>query len=500
MRADGKEHSVNEKECEDLLQDIRAILQNPSELSAERERQEITAYCEAWKRDKRIEKIWREGHLFFALIYGDKLFSKLKTLMNGDREAFLDGLSEIEAPFILSECLDHIWLAGDWDAAVWTLEHAPAVTRRPDDIRNLQIDSALAPVLLDVLTKHLAHTNGTTQEERTGISDGTERQIDRIIAALHDRPDGFYLAFHFVRFILEREPPGAAYDSLVDKLSETFSEKAREIFLSGGGLVMDETDRAEKQLAALGQLRRAEDPDCLITFRTIMAFLAIEGHEKTLFRAFQAVLASEASSFYTNDFKWRSKHNEIAELLLKQDNIPQAWDTLSKLLLSARQRLSQSYFGGQSAALRDRFRFLRLVSLRIMDGLWRMRSDETKSLWERFWTSGLDDARRFSQYDDDFSLQYLSRLICYYCVCFVPKGNENAEAMTRIFEEIESMPILIVMSVRLLFANGFDRSAFIHGSSGQFFSSAFERAREVARGRKQYAWVERFLSDSRFCD
>ena len=60
------------------------------------------------------------------------------------------------------------------------------------------------------------------------------------------------------------------------------------------------------------------------------------------------------------------------------------------------------------------------------------------------------------------------------------------------------MPILVLLSLKMLQMNGLSRWDMIAGAYENFFAEIFDRAWELAAGQKKYEWVLSYLKKMRF--
>lgn len=225
--------------------------------------------------------------------------------------------------------------------------------------------------------------------------------------------------------------------------------------------------------------------------------------------AFKMVYSYEAQSFFTNDFNFHLKHFDICNLILSQKDVMKAWEEIDEMLQGSLHRLSVQYYGRQAMDLRSHIDFMWAVNLQILEYLYKEDVILALYMWNRFWSGGLAYARRFAAYQEDYVYQYLGRLISYYYVCFV-KGESGIEeketeindvCMNKVmakFKQIENMPILVLLSTRMLLNNGWAWQDIMNGKYKNFFVKAFARAIKLSVEQKKYEWVSLYLNKMGF--
>lgn len=491
----------NSNIIEVIKKEFARLQENPEGFVPDLEKDRFKGYCDRWHKQKKMGEVWKETDiLFFPLFFDDGFFTKLRQISAENFDNYIEALSFIDAPYVLRDILTwRVDIEGGWSTILKVLKESD-ICKKEDNIFDDDIDSVLAPVALGVLADHIFFSVESPSD--------ASKYIEQIAAILQNRADGFYLSYHYVKYLLWRDLKKEGFYDFLEILSYGFEEKVKKYFIFDGEVkvegLKDLPDNAAKGFTFTGILNTVEGTDVLLNFRTLLRFIQGGGSEQQLWSAFKMVYSCDAQSFFTNDFNFHLKHFDICNLILSQKDVMAAWEEMNEMVQGSLHRLSVKYFDGQAMDLRSHIDFMWAVNLQIVDYL--CKEDETLALnmWNKFWIDGLAYARRFANYQEDLVNQYLSRLICYYYVCFLrSKSNaEEREAGTNCtcmekliskFKKIENMPILVLLTVRMLLGNGLSWQDIMGGKYGKFFAKLFERARELSIGQKKYEWVSSYL-------
>lgn len=513
-----KDKSYEDNDLEMIREELCQAFKNPSDMTLGCEKDRFQRYCHRWHEQKKLFDIW-DNAAFFPLSYSKGFFPKMKKLCAEDREGFMEVLAALEVPYVLDDILTMHVRTNGWDS-VLEIFRSCGPCRTGDSIFSEEVDGILAPAALGVLMQYVLRNVDSTVEAA-----GYAKQISEV---LQGRTDGFYLSYHYVKYLLWKDSWGNRHYGLPEILSEGFAEEAEKHFVINGRIRVEGlesiSEDAVGDFAATGILNNAGDADVLLNFRALMRFLPEEGLAEEFWRVFKTVYSCDAHNFITHGIDFRLKHLDICELILSQRDIPGAWKETGEMMKGALHRLSFQYYGDRSMDLRSHVEFMWMVSLRIMDNMDREDRQAALAVWNGFWKDGLSCARRFARFQTDSAYQYLCRLIYYYFVCFVKdgcseeegrqsgkqvsEGQESREQAGRsqtwldelmpLFREIENMPILVLLSVSMLLNNGLTWDDVMGSKYQGFFDQSFRRARELAAEQKKYQWVERYLKKKRF--
>lgn len=490
-----------------IIEVIKKELQeNPENFVPDLEKDRFKGYCDRWCKQKKMGEVWKEtDSLFFPLFFDDGFFTKLRQISAENFDIYIEILSSIEAPYILRDILTmRINTDGGFSIILEVLKES-GLCKNGDNIYDDDMVSILAPIALDVLVSHIFYS--------VELPSDASKYIEQIAEILQNRTDGAYLSYHYVKYLLWRDLKKEGFYDFLEILSCGFEEKVKKYFIVDGKVkvegLKDLSDNATKDFTFTGILNTVEGTDVLLNFRTLLRYIQEGELVEQLWDIFKVVYSCDAQSFFTNDFNFQLKHFDICNLILSQKDVVVAWEELNGMVQGSLHRLSVQYYEGQAMDLRSHIYFMWAVNLQIVDRL--CKEDETLALnmWNKFWIDGLAYARRFANYQEDFADQYLSRLICCYYVCFVrsKSGAEDREArinctcMEKLiskFKEIENMPILVLLTVRMLLSSGLSWQDIMGEKYEKFFAKLFERAGELSIGQKKYEWVSSYLKKIRF--
>lgn len=483
-----------------IEKELCLLAENPSDFVLGFEKDRFKGYCDRWHKSKKISKVWYETEaLFFPLIFHNGFYKRLQQVRDENFGFYMQALSSIDAPYVLRDILMmQIETDGGWDSILKSLKLS-TTCKIHDSIWVDDVGSIMAPVALDVLISHILRYEEMSLE--------ATRCMEQISEILQNRADGFYLSYHYTKYLLWKEPRKESFFDFVEILSGGFEDEARKYFIVDGKVkvegLMDISDDAVGDFASTGILNIVEGKDVLLNFRTLLRFVQGDGQEKGLWGTFKMVYSYNSQSFFTNDFDFHLKHFDICNLILSQEDVVEAWKEINRMTQAGVHRLSFQYYEDQAINLRSHIEFMWAVNIQIISYLYKENARLASVIWNEFWMDGLAYARRFARYRVDYVNQYLCRLISYYYVCFVryrhcaeERIGENSADMDElmpIFKEIENMPILVLQSVSMLLNNGMNRQDVMEGKYARFFSELFCRARELSEGQNKYEWVSHYL-------
>ena len=499
-----------------IVSEIKIMLEKPETFVPGSDRERFESYSDKWRRKKSISEVWRETDaVFFPLLFQDKVITKTRKLMLDNFDSFLDLMGEITTPYVLRDFL-MLEMKGDegWNIALRILEKAP-VTNSGDDLFENEIESIMALVALDVLVWHIFYIHKPSK---------APAGINQLAGVLKRRSDGFYLAYHYIKYLLWKEPKADLFYELLDALENAFHDEANKVLVKDNGIIVEGLDGISDSevliLETTGMLKSCLNDDVLINFRTAIRLIGFDEQAKKAFNMFKYVYLCNAQSFFTYGMKPQLKHYDIAILLASQDDILSSWKEIQAFMRAEIHRLANEYFDDQSSNLRDHIKFMWCVNLRILDYLCREDSRLANNMWNEFWKDGLEYSRRFSRFHDNDSYKYLSALICYYYICFIKEktlecstgdihaskkpaiSNGASEAAIKglmpYFNDINNMPVLVLMAARLLMANGINWNDLMQGEYAEFFEESFHKALVWTKDQKQYEWVGQYLKKRGF--
>lgn len=490
---------------EAIENELNRLFKNPEEFVYGFETDRFRGYCARWSEQKKIGEVWEEKEApYFPISFSDAFYRQLKQVDAENFDLYMKALASVDAPYVLCDILTRqVGMESGWSTVLKVLKES-VLCKKGDDIFDDDIDSVLAPAALDVLVSHILYSKEPS-------SDVLQR-VEQIAEVLQNREDGFYLSYHLVKYLLWRDLKKEYFYDFLEILSCGFEEGAKKYLIFDDKVkvegLKDLSENAAKDFMFTGILNTVKETDVLLNFRTILRFIQEDASEEQLWNAFKRVYACDAQSFITNDFNFNLKHFDICNLILSQEDILDAWKEINEMVQGCLHRLSIQYYEGQAMDLRCHIYFMWEVNLQIVDCLCKEDRALAADMWNLFWNDGLAYARRFAKYQEDYVYQYLCRLICYY-VCFVndkPEIEEKEietncvcmEKMMAIFKEIENMPILVLLSLKMLQMNGLSRWDMIAGAYENFFAEIFDRAWELAAGQNKYEWVLSYLKKMRF--
>lgn len=520
---------MTEENIRKIVSEIQELWDRPETFVSDMDKERFKSYSDKWRKKKSISEIWRENDVMFLnLFYRGKVITKARKLLPDYFDAFQNLVCKIVTPYVLRDFL-MLEMNGDdgWVIVLKILENAP-ITNTGDNLFEDEIKYIVAPVTLDVLVWYILYKK-TERPMNSKFDKPSESlaRINQLANILKRRSDGFYLTYHYLKYLLWREPKTDLFYELLDILENAFHDEANkrlvknhEIIVEGLGNISSSEVAVFKTTGILNTSRT----DLLINFRTAVRLIGFDEHAKKSFHTFESVFSYNVQSFLTNDVKFQLKHYDIAMLFLLQDDVLGAWKKIQALMRAGLHRLSNEYFYDQSSNLRYHIEFMWNVNLRMMDYFCREDSEMAKIMWNEFWEDGLEYSRRFSKFHNDAPYKYLSALICYYYICFIKKktfsddtcasekfgecskdaGNVNdvGEDMIKdlmpYFYEIDNMPVLVLMAVQLLMSNGIKRNDLMTEEGAKFFEESFCKALVWTKGKKQYEWVGQYLKKEGF--
>lgn len=541
-----------------IVSEVKKMLEKPETFVPGSDRERFESYSDKWSKKKSISEVWRETDaVFFPLLFGDKVITKTRKLLLDNFDSFLDLMGEITTPYVLRDFL-MLEMDGDkgWDIVLRILAEAP-VTNSGDDLFEDEIESIVALVALDVLVWHIFYRSDISREslietsneaidevnklDKSDESDHSKRperlinsdldkssksldRINQLAGVLKRKNDGFYLTYHYLKYLLWKEPKADLFYELLNVLENAFHDEANKVLVKDNGIIVEGLDSISDSefliLETTGMLKSCLNDDVLINFRTTIRLIGFDEQVKKAFNMFKYVYLCNAQSFFTYGMKSQLKHHDIAILLISQDDMLSSWKEIQAFMRAELHRLSNKYFDDQSSNLRDHIKFMWCVNLRILEYLYREDSKLANIMWNEFWKDGLEYSRRFFKFYDNDSYKYLSALICYYYICFIKEetlecstgdthasrklGVSNGASKVLIkglmpyFNDIDNMPVLVLMAAQLLMSNGINWKDLMQGEYAEFFEESFHKALVWTKDQKQYEWVGQYLKKRGF--
>lgn len=450
---------IDKNLVQELKNKIMDIFSHPADVLGKLEKERFQAYCERWEKRKHIGELFREsGQTFFPLLYSSELYDKLDKLRGLDEDGYYELLSKCGIPYLLKDYLTlRTFSEGGFDAVLQILENACSCRADEKNIMSVEICDLTAPVALQTLVWHLTDAGRNENAPLDSESAG------RVAGTLRNREDGFFLVWHFVRFLLweiRTDKRIDMYSELISILAEGYEHLTAQSFIADGrirflpaenagqsgvdasesttdsaasfeaGISADEVFRKYMTAGILGEInpkakRPEADEDVLLNLRTVKWMIDEDTYRKELFQTFKNVFAYDAQTFFTNDFRTNLKYYDIAEIILSQDDIIDSWTQINTMMAAMKHRLASLYYMDKSLEMRSHIQFMWNVNLRLIDYVFGEDKEKARQLWQLFWNDGLDHCRRFSRFRGTETEEYLCRLICYYLVCFIRDGENS---------------------------------------------------------------------------
>lgn len=468
-----------------------------------KDKKHFESYSDKWRKEKSISGMWRDtAAVFFPLFYQDGVIIQTRKLLPNHFDVFQRLAEKIVTPYVLQDFFLMIMNGDDgWDTVLRILEEASAANLG-DGLFEDEIKSIVAPVALNVLVEHILSDNSKINGELTDselyqTSEPLTR-INQLAGVLKGRSDGFYLAYHYLKYLLWRELKVDSFYELLDVLQNTFYDDANRRFVRDDRIIVEGLDNISASdvsaFETTGILTSSFKDDLLINFRTVIRLISLDEHAEKAFNTFKVMYSCDVPGFLTIDMKFQLKHYDIALLLLSQDDTISAWKEIQALMRAGRHRLSNKYFGEQSNNLRYHIEFMWSVNLRMLDYLCREDKEAANIVWKEVWKDGLEYSHRFSRFCDDVLYSYLSSLICYYYAGDINDARKaGIEGVMPHFKDIDNLPILVLMAARLLMNNGIRWDDLMNGEYAGFFEEVFKKAAVWSKERKQYEWVRQYF-------
>lgn len=523
---------MTEENIREMISEIQKLWDRPETFVASRDRERFKFYSDKWKEKKSISEVWRESDaVFFPLFYQDEAIVKARKLLPDHFDAFCDLVGRITTPYVLRDFLMmEMNVDEGWDILLRILENAP-ITNFGDDLFEDEIKSIVAPVTLDVLVWHilyrrdmlpesLAETRNEVEKEENNMERSADLEsdnlsepparINQLVGVLKKKGDGFYLAYHYLKYLLWKDLKVDLFYELLDALEKAFHDEANKVLVKDSRIIVEGLDNISASEALVfettGMLNTPPpNNDVLINYRTTIRLIGLDEQLDNAFNIFKSVYLCNAMSFFTSDMKFQLKHYDIAMLLISQDDVLNSWKEIQALRRAEIHRLSNKCFDELSSDLRYHIKFMWGVNLRMLDYLCRENSELANTMWNEFWKDGLEYFRRFLKFCDNDPYNYLSVLICYYYIYFIKEktleGDTSKAAIKGLmpyFHDIDNMPVLVLMASKLLMNNGIKWNDLMKGEDADFFQESFYKALVWTKERKQYEWVGQYLKKKGF--
>ena len=465
-------------------------------------------------------------------------------------------LSKCKYPYLLREYFAiKSGSMDEWETLIYIFQEAPRCN-------NTQIYDVMSEALIDVLAPTVLSVIGwkLVDSQRNADASLDADKAENVVDILRKRKDGFYLTYHYVRYLLWKsnqiKPDRLQiYSDFLDNLVEQYREAAEEQFVKNNRIRfipedLTNADKIRRPSEALDVFKKSGiislyeahktsdsiDSDLLLNYRTVKWLLDEDKYKEQLIEAFRQMFAYDSLSFVNTDFQMRLEYYEIAELLINQTDVIKSWDNIQGDMKSMKQRMMYRFHLKGTNEMIYRIRFMWNVNLALLPWLFENDKEKAREFWSKIWNDGLDYIRRYSRYSDIEVEDYLCRLVCYYLVCFVRNGenspvDEEDEGNVRItgfkpnrpyntgtdeqkkqdaqvnqwiselmpvFKQIEEIPIVLLRCIVQLLANGLRWEVVLGGDSGEFFRDEFSRAAEIAEGQRTCEWVNSFLKQKKF--
>lgn len=543
----------HEKRVSDIKTEIRHIWNEPDALVGNIEKNTFMNYCREWKDGKSIGTLFREANsVFFPLLYSNHLYDILDELLIIDKKEYVNMLSECFFPYILYDYFIHKKGSDNLlNLLLDILLEAPEcvdLSIKPSfDVMQGEIKNVLAPTIMSIIGWDIIGFKGIDGDS------SKIKYVESAVNSLSNRKDGFFLSYHYVRYLIwksnySNKESIQKYVDFISALTEPFKESAEKQFCLADGIryielnnrKITEPEKAMDSYVTKGIISETKekknsdsiDVDLLLNYRTIRWFLSDKKYASVMLDTFMQMFAYDSLSFVTNDFNERLVYYEVTELFLNQDDPICAWKKVHKCMNAMKYRLSSRYHVDKTIEMISCIRFMWNVNIVLFINLYGENKDTSaKEFWNIIWNDGLDYIRRYSRYSGTEVEEYMSRLICFYFVCFIRNGvntpveeeGQNNEREIRlkpsrpykkgtdeqikrdelinqwvnelmfVFGQIEEMPIIVLRTAMLLLSNGLRWEVMLQGSNGDFFKSEFMRAEKISNGQRIYDWVGKFL-------
>lgn len=460
-----------ENRIDEIKTEIEKIWVYPYSLMGNNEKDTFKHYCKRWDNGPRVGRLFRDSNLvFFPLLYSKHAYEKLDELWDIDKIEFVNLLSECKYPYLLHDYLVmRTRRNGRWDVFFEILRQAPVCSESHNgdtsDVMSEELCNVLAPTIINIIGWYLLDL------DKNGDLAQNQDYIDKFVIILSQRDDGFFLAYHYVRYLLWKSNLAnkeqiQRYSDFFSVFTEPFFYMAEKQFYKDESIrfipdrsIIDssivDSEKATKTYVATGKISEVSekgsdsiDVDILLNFRTVRWFLRAEKYAKPIFVALNQMFAYDSLSFVTSDFKVRLEYYEIAELLMAQADPLGAWSHIQNNMLAMKQRLISRYHGDKSNELNYRIRFMWNVNFVMLSYLYeaeidgKIQNGTAKTFWGMIWKDGIDYIRRYSRFCGIEAEEYLCRLICYHLVCFIRNGENSP------IEEEKSISVFGSMHVR----------------------------------------------------
>ena len=533
------------------LDELKKLLSHPENLVFKSEHERAIQYFEKWNADnKNIDDVWRDGYLvFFPLYFADFVDICIKDMLSSNSDLLLSVLNDIDSPFLLREVIAYvIGSQGKLDKLLDILQVAPDTKGNGIEDKNLYADtynksifeknihSIVAAVVLDYIVVNVFRVDyipsdldreDTLWENDSDDSDNIDvnTNLTRLCEVLHERKDGFYLCYHYIRKLLRHERKTDAYYAVLNSLVHSFMEKARKYFCNEKGILIEgikpEVEESKNanvsvpleifvKTGCLSEPELAEDDiwgDILLNMRTVEWMIGVEGYEQALFNSFKLVYSYKTPGFYTDLYDLSLKHFDIGRIIMSQPDPIKAWKEIATMSLAGIYKMSFSYYDNQATHMRAHFEFMRVVSFRMLDSYIEMFKETKDSLalkecsefWNVLWEEGLGYLRRFAKFlhFNEHEEDYCAILLCYYYVIAsnCDKNDNTIDVYKRIINlltELREFPLIALKAIDMMKKKDLAWKR-IYGQDKLFFDNMIGTAKGLAEGQAKYSFVTKLV-------
>ena len=475
------------------LQKISDSLRNICVFLPDREKNLYQEYKSRWLNNKNINHIWEDIHvLFFSIYFPESLRAKLAELSKDNFNDYLDILSCVDTPYILHNILfvSEIDAKRKWDNLIAILKKSP-VCQYEKNIFAVKLSSIIAPVVLNIIISILIN------------NDDLLPKLEELIYTLKSREDGFYIVYHYLKYLISQEHKEKNFNIIINKLCSSYHKEAALQFAPDcEEIIIINGIQRNNLFCETGILSPSPiDNDLLNDYRTVLNFLLVNNINENiltrkLFNTYKLILSTDAKSFGTYDLTFHKKYSDIANLLIAQDNPLESWQEIINTLSGAKYRLMYADHSEQSLSLRDHIKFMCVVSLRMLDILCNgddNNKENARKLWEIIWDESIDLLRKYACFDSKFLYDYISRLIYLYFII----SPVDIAPLINFLHEVQSHPILILQAIHLLIINKIDFADEFKEEEKFFLADIIHKAETIAKLNDNYKYLNKIIKECR---